>query len=221
MGFRNWFRGFITGILVCMEEPVPQAPKNKGGRPRKYQTPGEKKELYKRARIARRQALIDAHPIPPAPDTPITPASSAADLQAAIAGAVINLSVPDAVFVNAVCSGKTLKEAFREAHPTASDASAGTRGSSLAGRGDIAAALAKVKHALAANVAYDFAAFMREMDMAINFAQRTNNATAMVRAVELKGKATGSLSDKPAGVGTGFTLVIAGVDSPAVLERAE
>jgi hypothetical protein len=200
-----------------MSEPVVSPLPNRGGRPKKYQSLEERKAALKLARIAKRETKNAVADLPPLP-----PVSGPLDLQAAIARATATLSVPDAVFVGAVCSGSSHAEAYKLAHPTVTDDSAKSSGSKQLHKPEIAKALAEVKQALAANVAYDFNAFMAEMDRAIAFAHATRNATAMVRAVELKGKATGSLSDKPLGAtGSGFTLNIIGVESPPTLERAD
>jgi hypothetical protein len=199
-----------------MEEPVITPLPSRGGRPKKYATHEEKKEAAKAMRTAKRHAKLNAQELIPLP--PLPAASAPVDLQTAIARATAPLSVPDAMFVGALCSGQNPTEAYRLAHP-ATDGGNGPKHALLP---PIVKALAEVKQALAATAAYDFNAFMAEMDRAIAFSHATRNATAMVRAVELKGKATGSLSDKPAGgAGSGFTLNIIGIDNPAILERAD
>lgn len=203
-----------------MDEPVVTPLPSRGGRPRKYNTEAEKRAAFAEARRKKRAAQLEAQDLPPLP--PIAPASGPVDLQTAIAMACAKLNVADAMFVSAVCSGKTQTEAYKLAHPAVSESSASTNSSKTAALPHIAKALAEVRQALAANVAYDFNAFMAEMDRAIAFAHATRNATAMVRAVELKGKATGSLSDKPLGQpGNGFTLNIIGVESPPTAERID
>lgn len=206
-----------TGV---MEPPVVTLI-NKGGRPRKYGTPEEKKIAAAMARIARREAEAKVqrkvaeklYPEPPV----VPPAAAPADLNAAIAKAVEGLDIEDARFVTDVCGGVPYNDAYLRSHPAITAGSAKTGGLRKMAEPAVAAAMAEVRRALAATASYGFMEFMAEMDKAMVFAQRTNNATALVRAIELRGKATGSLSDRPVGAAsTGFTLNIVGVDSPAI-----
>ena len=201
------------------EEPTITPLPSRGGRPKKYATDAERQAAIKANRKKHTEKAIaakEAVPVPPLP--PLTPSSTTLDIQIAIAKATAGLSVPDAVFVSALCSGKSATEAYKLSHPESS----GTAGPGHALLAPIAQALAEVKLALAATVAYNFESFMAEMERAMAFAHATRNATAYVRAVELRGKATGSLSDKPAGgASNGFTLNIVGIDTPVTLERAE
>ena len=59
-------------------------------------------------------------------------------------------------------------------------------------------------------------ATMAELDAAVAFAIKTENATAYVRAVELKGKASGHIVDRvdQRNVTAGFQIQIAGVEPP-------
>jgi len=193
---------------------------NRGGRPRKYHTEEQRKEGLKRAKEKHRLAKLTT-PLPEIEPDPVLPETT--DLQAAILKACVGLDLQATTFVTAVCSGQTLAAAYKRARPEVSDASVSTAGPRYAARPEIAKAIAAVKAALALNVAYDFNRFMREMDQAMVFAKQTRNATAYVRAVELRGKSTGHLADKPqAGGSGGFTLVIGGIDSPlATAERID
>lgn len=200
-------RAPFFGYTGFMEDSVPLKSKNKGGRPRKYQSLDERKASIKAARTAK--ALAPKEPLP-------TETAHPSPTQATIAAIVAKLSIPDSVFVTAIAGGMTLTAAYMAAYPNSARASAGGHGSDKAATPKIAAALAQVKEALAAAAEYSFTSFIAEMDRAILFAQQTNNATAYVRAVELKGKACSHLSDRPTTATTGFVLNITGIDAPGL-----
>lgn len=194
-----------------MADLIPEKPKNKGGRPRKYQSLGE----VKAARKAQAAEKHIAKLLAPGP-APIASGAATA-LQADIAAAVAGLNIPDAAFVSALCGGVSQAKAYMTAHPGTSATSARNLGAVKAAEPKVAVAIAAVKDALAAAAEYSFVSFMAEMDAAIVFAQETKNATAYVRAVELKGKSVGHLSDKPqGGASAGFTLQIVGINPPDI-----
>lgn len=196
-----------------MSDPTSPDAQNKGGRPRKYGSPDERKAAVKAARIAKRLA-----PPPLADNT----ASEVTPLQASIAAAVSGLSIPDATFVTSLCGGATPANAYRRAHPSHPEKTASSRAAVKSAEPKVAKAIHLVKEALSAAAAYGFANFMEEMTEAMIFAKATKNATALVRAVELRGKATGTLNDKPVSAASGFVLNITGVNSPDIaLEPAE
>ena len=204
---------------IMEEEQLPK--RNLGGRPRKYHTPEEaaaarearRKELYaiKRGLAPGLEASAPA-PIAPPAERPLPQGT-----QAAIAEATAKLSIVDAAFVLGLASGLSPSEALARANPRLAVKSAKTMGAKkLRNSQDLQKAVGAVKAALAVKAQYDFDEFIAELDRAVEFATRTNNATAYVRAVELKGKSTGHLADRPAGnAGSGFTLNIVGLDVPA------
>ena len=196
-----------------MADQIPEVPKKRGGRPKKYQTLDEHKAARRAKALEVRLAAL-----PPLAPQPI---SGTTVLQNSIAAAVSKLTIPDAAFVTALCGGISQAAAYRQAHPGSPVASASAAGAARAADPKVAQAIAEVKDALAAAAEYGFVAFMAEMNAAIAFSRETRNATAMVRAVELKGKSTGHLSDKPPGGTEGFTLVIAGLAPPSVPLEAE
>ena len=77
-------------------------------------------------------------------------------------------------------------------------------------------AIAVVKADYARTSKYSFEKFMGEMNEAMEFAKATKNATALVRAIELKGKANGHVVEKLDSRvhTTGFQLVVSGVEPP-------
>lgn len=195
-----------------MTDVGPEQPKNKGGRPKKYQSLDERKAARKAKAAEQRIAEMFA----PTSGLPAVVSGAATNLQTSIAAAVSKLNIMDAAFVTALCGGASQAKAYMKASPGTSAVSARNLGSIKAADPKVAQAISDVKEAMAAAADYSFIAFMAEMDAAIVFAQRTNNATAYVRAVELKGKSTGHLSDKPVSASAGFTLQIVGIDSPGV-----
>ena len=79
---------------------------------------------------------------------------------------------------------------------------------------DVKLALDLLRGELITKAAYDHEAFMKELDDTVKFAQQTRNATAMARAVELRGKANGHLVEKTENknINAGFSLTISGLD---------
>lgn len=77
-------------------------------------------------------------------------------------------------------------------------------------------AVAVIKADMAKRAEYSFDKFMVEMNEAAQFAKDTKNATALVRAVELKGKASGHIVERvdQRTQASGFSLVVAGVAPP-------
>jgi hypothetical protein len=87
---------------------------------------------------------------------------------------------------------------------------------------DVQNALQLIRGDLAKRAAYNFDKFMNELDKAIDFAINTKNATAYVRAVELKGKSSGHLVERvdQRVAQAGYALVIQGVEPPkTVIEQ--
>ena len=79
---------------------------------------------------------------------------------------------------------------------------------------EVKGALDLLRGELVTKAGYDHAAFMTELDETIAFARETKNATAMARAVELRGKANGHLIEKTENknINAGFSLTISGLD---------
>jgi hypothetical protein len=215
------------------EIPAPPPVKTRVGRKQKYFTPEEKREAARRNRerfkarhgqpaSARRAgkmappdpgtpaAILAAAPVAAVPGAPLPTV-----IREAVAKAVVKLSVVDAAFVMGICSGLSPREALQKAKPSIK--SPAYAAAKLRNSPELQAAVEQVKQALATEMAYDFRAFTQELDSASEFARRTSNATALVRAIELKGKATGHLADKPVAPSAGFHLYIAGVDAPPAL----
>lgn len=202
----------------------PPTVRNLGGRPRKYATReeyskamlGHKKE-NRRIKNAERYKALQLDPTPGLPAPP-----KAQDLQSLVLEVIAPLSVPDAAFVTEVCGGATYAKAYEKVYPGTPTTKAGPAGSRKAAEVAIQGAIASIKARLAERVAYDFSKFMSELDDAMLFAKATGSAPALVRAVELRGKATGQLADKREGssASSGFMLVIGGLDN-AVAERVD
>ena len=68
--------------------------------------------------------------------------------------------------------------------------------------------IATRSQAVVESVRYDAVKFMQELDEAIAFAKQTDQATALVRAIELRGRYAGLLKDKVEMSGSAFTLVL-------------
>lgn len=145
-------------------------------------------------------------------NTPLAPQS--AEVQEALA----QLSPEKAAFVLAVCSGSSPADALFSTGWTGKRTTAtSTAGRWLREDEAVKDAIAVIKADMAKRAEYDFNKFIAELDEAIAFAIKTENATAYVRAVELKGKASGHIVDKVDqrfAAGGGFSLVIAGVKPP-------
>ena len=82
--------------------------------------------------------------------------------------------------------------------------------------GKIAAAVDAGRLDIARNAQYDLKKAMEELDSAMEFARKSNNATALARCIELKSKLSGLLIDRTdlRQVGN-FSVVISGIDRPA------
>lgn len=145
-------------------------------------------------------------------NTPLAPQS--AEVQEALS----RLSPEKAAFVLAVCSGSIPADALYSTGWTGKRTTAtSTAGRWLREDEAVKDAVAVIKADMAKRAEYDFNEFIAELDEAIAFAIKTENATAYVRAVELKGKASGHIVDKVDqrfAAGGGFSLVIAGVKPP-------
>lgn len=150
------------------------------------------------------------------------PLHQSAEVQAALA----KLKPVHAKFAVNLAAGMVPADAYFEAMGGKSKANRNTltshAGRLLRGSPEIQDAINLMKAELAKKAEYSFNAFMEEMDAAMQFARDTKNATALVRAIELKGKASGHIVDrvdqKVSGAG-GFSLVVAGVAPPRVVSE--
>jgi phage terminase small subunit len=135
----------------------------------------------------------------PVPSTAITPA----DVEA-IAG----LTRPKwQRFVAAYCSGATMSAAVQTAGY--SSASPKQYASKLLARPAIAAAVATVRQALAERAAFTMDKAMAQLREDREFAIRTENAAAAVRASELMARMSGHLVDRiDARVAVGFSVAL-------------
>jgi hypothetical protein len=144
-----------------------------------------------------------------------------ADYSAEVQQALSELPTRKAKFILNVAAGMTPIEALLAAGWQASHTVAKTTANKIL-RDDEPAknALTLIKLELAKKAEYGFEKFMAEMNDAIRFAKSTNNATALVRAIELKGKASGHIVDRvdTRSVSTGFSIQIAGVEPPKVID---
>ncbi|MGB9332111.1 MAG: terminase small subunit [Steroidobacteraceae bacterium] len=121
-------------------------------------------------------------------------------------------------FVASVASGSTVANAVRAAGYQCK--AARQRGEKLLQKPPIAAALATVRAEMAKRAQYGMDKLIVDLDSAMEFARHTENANALARCLELKGKALGLLVDRmdlrvqqiP------FKIVIAGIDERPAIE---
>jgi hypothetical protein len=147
------------------------------------------------------------------------PVSASSVFTPADVGALTGLSRPRwQHFVAAVASGATVAAAVTGAGYTCrAPRQYGEK--LLARKPEVAAALATVRAELAKRAQYGMDKLIADLDSAMEFARHTENANALARCLELKGKALGLLVDRmdlrvqqiP------FSIVIAGIeDRPAI-----
>jgi hypothetical protein len=121
-------------------------------------------------------------------------------------------------FVASVASGATIAAAVRAAGYRCK--AARQRGEKLLQKPPIATALATVRAEMAKRAQYGMDKLVADLDSAMEFARSTENANALARCLELKGKALGLLVDRmdmrvqqiP------FRIVISGIDDRPALE---
>jgi hypothetical protein len=138
-------------------------------------------------------------------------------LSAEVQQALAKLPTKKAAFVLNVAAGMIPADALLEAGWQMKRTVAGSTASRLLREDEaVKDAVAAIKADMAKRAEYDFAKFMVEMNEAMQFAKDTKNATALVRAIELKGKASGHIVDRvDSRVQTaGFSLVVEGVAPP-------
>lgn len=117
-------------------------------------------------------------------------------------------------FINGVCAGKTQKAAAIEAgYPAGRAQKTGNR---LMHNPKIRAEIAKTREKIREVTLYDAQAAVTELDDAIKFARESDNATAVMRGIELKAKLHGLLVDKVDQriSGGGFSINISGIGAP-------
>ncbi len=158
-------------------------------------------------------ALLDTTPETPAPDSGSSPPQFSAEVQQALAG----LSTKYAKLVTNVAAGMLIADAAMDAGFAGTRQVAGSAAARVLRENEsVKDALNLIKADLAARAEYKFDKFIAELDEAIAFAIKTENATAYVRAVELKGKASGHIVDRvdQRNLNAGFQLMVAGVEPP-------
>ena len=156
--------------------------------------------------------LLGDKPTQPAQENSVLPSLSA-EIQQALA----QLPSRKAAFVLNVAAGMVPADALLKAGWAMTRNTANSTASRLLREDEaVKDAVAAIKADLAKKAEYDFNKFMVEMNGAMDFAKKTNNATALVRAIELKGKASGHIVDRvDSRVQTaGFSLVVEGVAPP-------
>lgn len=127
-------------------------------------------------------------------------------------------------FVRHVLAGKTQTDAYRAVTPKAvSDRVAQVGGAKLARRKPVAHALRLGREAGAVQaitgLKLDLDGALQEMEAAKDFALKTENATAYVRACELRAKLMGLLVDRQQIEQASLVVNISGVDTSRLVNR--
>lgn len=141
-------------------------------------------------------------------------------LSAEVQQALAKLPTKKAAFVLNVAAGMLPADALLKAGWDQKRTVAGSTASRLLREDEaVKDAVAAIKADMAKRAEYDFDKFIMEMNEAMEFAKLTKNATALVRAIELKGKASGHIVERvdQRNVNAGFSIQIAGVEPPKVL----
>lgn len=170
--------------------------------------------IYHMAR-QKKDSIDDLLDAPKAPESPPLP-----PLSAEVQQALTQLPSRKAAFVLNVASGMIPTDALLKAGWDMKRSVAGATASRLLSADPLVKdALAVIKADMAQRAEYDFNKFMGEMNEAMQFAKDTKNATALVRAIELKGKASGHIVERvdQRNVNAGFSIQIAGVEPPKVV----
>lgn len=138
-------------------------------------------------------------------------------LSAEVQQALAKLPTKKAAFVLNVAAGMVPADALLKAGWDQKRTVAGSTASRLLREDEaVKDAVAAIKADMAKRAEYDFDKFIAEMNEAMDFAKTTKNATALVRAIELKGKASGHIVERvdQRTQTSGFSLVVAGVAPP-------
>ena len=164
--------------------------------------------------MAKKESIDDL--LGPAAEATPQSAINALSYSAEVMQALSALTPQHVTFITAVAGGAKPGDAYAAAGYTASRKNAASGAYRLLSDPEVSNALNFLKADLAKRAAYDFDAFIQELDAAIAFAKKTENATAYVRAVELKGKASGHIIDRvdQRNVNAGFQVQISGVEPP-------
>lgn len=111
-------------------------------------------------------------------------------------------------FVHGLAAGKNQRQAAIDAG--FSEKSASVRAHKLMKEEAVRDALNAIRQDWATDAKYDLGAAMREIDDGIKFSRETKNATAMVKAIELRAKMSGLLNDAAIQINIGQTVDVAG-----------
>ena len=163
--------------------------------------------------MAKKKESIDDLLADPPPKNVPAPSQHSAEVQQALAA----LPTKKAKFVLNVAAGMVPADALVEAGWECSRKTAtSTAGRLLREDEQVKDALNIIKADLALRAEYSFNSFIAEMDSAMEFARETKNATALVRAIELKGKASGHIDERvdQRNMNAGFQLMVTGVEPP-------
>src|SRR4030066_1180481 len=163
--------------------------------------------------MAKKKESIDDLLADPPPKNVPAPSQHSAEVQQALAA----LPTKKAKFVLNVAAGMAPADALVEAGWECSRKTAtSTAGRLLREDEQVKDALNIIKADLALRAEYSFNSFIAEMDSAMEFARETKNATALVRAIELKGKASGHIVERvdQRNMNAGFQLMVTGVEPP-------
>ncbi len=127
-----------------------------------------------------------------------------------------SLNINEEIFVCGILGGLDGAKAYRQAYKDTckSDSSARSGAYRLMHKVEhVVAEIAKRKKELRIKADYDFDKAMEELGKAMNFAKSTKNATALVRAIELRSKLSGLVIDRvDQRKVEGYTLHISGID---------
>lgn len=110
-------------------------------------------------------------------------------------------------------NGNNGAQAYMRAYETAAG-DVTSRASRLLNHPAVKAELAKRQDKIRGETEYTVRKGMEELDEAMQFARETDNATAYVKAVELRGKLNGLYVEKHEHFGNGLTLQIGGIAPP-------
>ena len=131
--------------------------------------------------------------------------------------ALDRLSPRKAKFVLNVCAGMKPVDALLDAGCQSKRHIAITMANRMLRKDEkVKDAIAIIRSEMVKKSEYSFDKFMDELNEALVFAKETKNATALVRGIELKGKASGHIVERidQKTQSTGFQLVVAGVAPP-------
>lgn len=149
-------------------------------------------------------------------------AQSTTQLSAEVQQALAKLPTKKAAFVLNVVAGMLPADALLKAGWDMNRNTAGSTANRMLREDEaVKDAVAVIKADMAKRAEYSFDKFIDEMNAAMEFAKFTKNATALVRAIELKGKASGHIVERvdQRTQASGFSLVVAGVAPPKAINE--